>query len=259
MRKISIILCIWAIASVGVAQETSTTSLTGGFGASTDYLWRGITFSEHKPVIRGGMDYKNGGMNLGAWVSTSQGQGASETNAENGIETIFSVKYTFYSGDNTSTYIGSNYFYYPLNEEARYGRNYLGTTWYTNRMDPDAMKISFEVGAWDHNGINGYWPTATDGLEFRLTTSIMGVDMMALWEDKAPNKSDYQYYEASTKVGAPMSWGIPEDFSLGLLVGYSAFSNEKEAGTTSYSHYMVSANRNINEYEASIFFSDTNS
>ena len=82
LKKIFVLLSVWALSSVGVAQETSTTStttsnLTGVFGASTDYLWRGITFSEHKPIIRGGMNYSVDGLNLGAWVSTSQGYGSS--------------------------------------------------------------------------------------------------------------------------------------------------------------------------------------
>ena len=275
LKKIFVLLSVWALSSVGVAQETSTTSttttsnLTGVFGASTDYLWRGITFSEHKPIIRGGMNYSTDGLNLGAWVSTSQGYGSSlkgegndATSDENGLENFLAGRYTLNLTGAVSTYVGFDYFYYPFNKSSRYGRNYIGTAW-----TGEDMNVAFEVSSWDY-GVSS-WPSDFDSMDFRVMASMMGVNLMVISEeDHFSSGSAYQYYQVSTDLKPPMSWEFPEDLFLGVVLGYADYSKEDKVknadtevttgmGTTSYFHYMLSVNRNIGDYTASIFFSDT--
>ena len=274
MKKIFVLLSVWAFASVGVAQETSTTStnttsnLTGVFGASTDYLWRGITFSEHKPIIRGGMNYFTDGLNLGAWVSSSQGYGSSlngegsdATSDENGLENFLAARYTFNLTGAVSTYVGSDYFYYPFSKSARYGRNYIGAAW-----TGEDMNMAFEVSSWDY-GVSS-WPSDFDSMDYRVMASMMGVNLMAISEeDHFSTGSAYQYYQVSTDLKPPISWEFPEDLSLGVVLGYADYAKEDRVenvdgvkmgmGTTSYLYYMLSVNRNIGDYTASIFFSDT--
>ena len=50
-----IALCILTVTNLALAEEDAMVKINGAFGASTDYLWRGLTFSKHKPILKGGM------------------------------------------------------------------------------------------------------------------------------------------------------------------------------------------------------------
>lgn len=57
-------LALVAIPTIASAQ------LAFNAGAVTDYRYRGVSQSQLKPALQGGVDYANGGFYLGAWGST---------------------------------------------------------------------------------------------------------------------------------------------------------------------------------------------
>ena len=249
MKKICLILCTLAICQMGWAEKKK---LTGGFGAATDYLWRGITFSNHKPIVKGGIDFSYKGLSLGNWVSTSQGWGSSSEESENGLENALYGKYSLSFANNLSGHVGAIYFYYPHNEQARYGRVYVGLKWKDNS---GKHHVTLEVGAWDYEAKSG--PGESDSLEYRMKASLGPIHLMAIWEEDHFLGTGYQYYQAQTEIGAPKEWEFPEDFCLGVTLGYANYDDEANFGTTSYFHYLFSLNRVVDGFRTSLFFSDT--
>lgn len=52
------------------AAPASPHTVTGNFGLTTDYIFRGITQTQHTPAVQGGFDYNHSsGIYLGAWAS----------------------------------------------------------------------------------------------------------------------------------------------------------------------------------------------
>ena len=252
-----------------MADEDKAT-FSGAFGAATDYLWRGMTFSEHKPVVKGGMNYNSPmGLNLGAWVSTSQGYGSSyktstilpdpnneeappkNENEENGLETFLSAKYNLTLGESFSIHLGSEYFYYTTNSQHRYGRSYAGLNWKT-----DLFKATLEAGSWDY--ASKTWPSDSDSLDYRVMLSVMNVHLMAIMEeDHFANETGYQYYEARTTLTPPEILKLT-DCNFGITLGYADYENEQNAGWSSYFQYMLSLNKSVDsDFNVSLFFSDT--
>ena len=261
LKKICLILCMLTASHMGWAGK----KLTGGFGASTDYLWRGITFSNHKPIVKGGIDFAHRGLSLGAWVSTSQGYGSSKLTVrgenesplksdENGLENALYGKYSLSLANHWSAHLGAIYFYYPHNIAARYGRIYLGVKW---KDTSGKNHVSLEAGTWDYAAESG--PAESESIEYRLRATVGLFHFMAiLEEDHFAVGSGYQYYQIRTLLGPPKSWDLPEDFCLGVTLGYANYENEENVSWTSYFHYILSLNREVDGFKTSLFYSDTN-
>ena len=62
---------ITSVASAAVLfSSLASAELTGNFGATSDYLWRGVTQTNHQSAISGGGDYSHSsGVYAGTWVS----------------------------------------------------------------------------------------------------------------------------------------------------------------------------------------------
>ncbi len=45
-------------------------TFTGNVGLYSQYVFRGISQTNEKPAVQGGIDYSNGGFYLGAWASS---------------------------------------------------------------------------------------------------------------------------------------------------------------------------------------------
>ncbi len=57
-------------ADAAPAAPASPHTVTGNFGLTTDYIFRGITQTQHTPAVQGGFDYSHtSGIYLGTWAS----------------------------------------------------------------------------------------------------------------------------------------------------------------------------------------------
>ena len=66
MKKSSIAILV---ASLCVA-ATANAGVSGNIAASSDYVWRGITQTNHSSAVSGGIDYSHdSGLYLGGWTS----------------------------------------------------------------------------------------------------------------------------------------------------------------------------------------------
>jgi uncharacterized protein (TIGR02001 family) len=68
-----ILLAAVAVCASGgaVAQDSST--LAANVGATSNYVWRGVTQSNDGPAVQGGVDFTTGGAYVGVWASSLAG------------------------------------------------------------------------------------------------------------------------------------------------------------------------------------------
>ena len=244
--KICFSLLTTIFLSLGLSLQASA-NLTGGVRLSSDYIWRGISFSNHKPVLQGGMDYTADSFNFGIWTITSQGYGSSSPEAEDGIENDFYGKYSIPLGGDWSIHAGFIYFYYPHNRLTRYGRSYVGLKW---------RNFIFEAGGVDYEATD--FLSGSDSSDYRLMFSLGSFKFLLIDEEDFFLKgSHYNYYQVQTELYPPGSWGFPEDFCLGVSLGYTKNADEEKAKETSYYNLLLSLNRKIDDITASIFVNQT--
>jgi len=78
-------LILSAIAAPAAAE------VSANFGATSNYIWRGVTLSNEGPAIYGGLDYSSdAGIYAGLWQSSEGATGSSETDFYAGYSAEFS-------------------------------------------------------------------------------------------------------------------------------------------------------------------------
>lgn len=92
MKKLSCLLVLSGLVSASAFAEDSPHSIGFNVGATTDYLFRGISQSQHDFAVSGGVDYSHAsGLYAGAWLSTQKW-------VETGIKTDSDFELDLYGG-----------------------------------------------------------------------------------------------------------------------------------------------------------------
>ncbi|MDQ7016110.1 MAG: TorF family putative porin [Gammaproteobacteria bacterium] len=103
-------LVLSAIATPAAAE------VSANFGATSNYLWRGISLSNEGPAIYGGLDFSHeSGIYAGLWQSSEGGTGSAETDLYAGYSTEFS---------GVSVDVGAIAYAYPQNDAANFNELY---------------------------------------------------------------------------------------------------------------------------------------
>lgn len=98
MNKLTSALALAGLATLATSvvaadAPASPHTLTGNFGITTDYIFRGVTQSQHKGAVSGGIDYSHAsGIYLGTWLSNQSWVGAG------GYKTSSSLEWDTYGG-----------------------------------------------------------------------------------------------------------------------------------------------------------------
>lgn len=93
-------------ASAATAQDAGTWSFN--VGATSDYVFRGISQTDNNPAIQGGIDYSNGMFYAGTWASNVNFAGDEDTTYE--VDVYAGVKPKF---GNFNMDFGAAYYAYP--------------------------------------------------------------------------------------------------------------------------------------------------
>jgi uncharacterized protein (TIGR02001 family) len=73
MKKLSYLLILSGLVSVSAIAADSPHSVAFNVGVTTDYIFRGISQSQHDVAVSGGADYSHAsGLYAGAWLSTQK-------------------------------------------------------------------------------------------------------------------------------------------------------------------------------------------
>lgn len=114
MQKNLIALALAAVCTVpAFAEEAPTHSFSANVGVVSDYLFRGISQTQHHPALQAGVDYSHGsGLYVGAWGSNVSWVRATDISDKNAIELDLYGGYKGAVGDFTYD-VGAIRYYYP--------------------------------------------------------------------------------------------------------------------------------------------------
>lgn len=84
IKKKVLVAVVAACASAGAVAADSS-SLAGNVGATSNYVWRGVTQSNDAAAVQGGVDFSAGGAYVGVWASSLAG-GDYETDVYGGYK-----------------------------------------------------------------------------------------------------------------------------------------------------------------------------
>ncbi|WP_246814525.1 TorF family putative porin [Ferrimonas balearica] len=112
-----------AIALMASSATVSAVEFSGNVGATSDYLWRGLSQTDGKPAVSGGLDmYTDAGFYAGTWAS----------NIDFGDDATYEIDfYAGYYGEIGDFFydVGYNYYAYPNGEDLDFGEVYGSVGW----------------------------------------------------------------------------------------------------------------------------------
>lgn len=225
-------LLVAALASAFVtpvfAADAPPYTLTGNVGFVSDYVYRGITQTSHKPAVQGGIDYAHSsGLYAGVWGSNVSWIGDSGAVASGSVTMEL------------DSYLG-----------------YKGTA---------ATDLSYDVGAVRYNYLGGYVPAAPyvnadtaemyGALTYKWITLKYSYSLLDQFLT-IPKAKGTSYVEANASYTLEGS-GI----GLGAHYGKQTFKGvfaDAVNPTLSYSDYKLSASKDFGGYVVGLAYTGTN-
>ncbi|EMR13510.1 hypothetical protein MPL1_04692 [Methylophaga lonarensis MPL] len=194
------------------AESTSPHSLTANVGLFSQYVFRGITFSNEDPAIQGGFDYAHdSGWYAGVWATNLE----QDENVGNSIEVDFYGGYYHQFTDDFAMDVGLLQFYYP--DRKKFNGQRFDTT------------EAYAAATWK-------WFTAKYS---RTLTNYGGLNTKSADLDGGYGNGSSrgtQYYELN------FDYGLPHDFNLHLHVGRLRVKNYSDFN---YTDYMVGLSKDF--------------
>ena len=119
LTKVSLVAA--ALSSTLLMSQVAVAEVSANFGATTNYIWRGVSQSSDAASVSGGLDYSNdSGFYAGTWV----GSLGDSDSGFNGTETDF---YLGFSGESDGFGYDVGYIYYAYTEldDSNFGEIYF--------------------------------------------------------------------------------------------------------------------------------------
>jgi len=209
-----------AFAADAPAEAAPEYTLTGNMGLTTDYVFRGVSQTQNKPAVSGGVDFGISGFYLGMW-----GSNVAWVN-DSGLKDNSSLELDFYGGykgtfaEDFGYDLGVLTYYYP-------GDDVAGAT------SPDSTEI--------YAGIS--WKTLS--LKYNYAVS----DYLFAWTTTDGGKTNGSYYiDLSGTYDLGDGWGI-----LGH-VGYQDIKNNSDA---SYTDWKLGVSKDVGFGVFTLAYTDT--
>lgn len=214
--------CLAAPAFAEEAAPAGPHTFTGNVGFVTDYVFRGISQSQHKPALQGGFDYSHAsGLYAGTWASNVNWV------RETGFKTDNSLEWDFYGGYKGS-FAGD--FSYDLGVLRYY---------YPGDVVPGVPDVnSTEVYA----GLG--WKFITLKYSYAVSSHLFG------WEGPSGEKtrgSGYLDLSATYDLGG--GWGV---------TGHVGRQNIKDRSSASYTDWKLGVTKDVGFGTVALAYTDTN-
>lgn len=240
-------------ADAAPAEAKSPHTLTGNAGIFSQYIFRGLTQTNGKPALQGGLDYSHeSGLYAGTWLSniswlrenlSSARTTAGTYNSEGHLEADFYGGYKMGLAEDVTLDLGGLYYYYPgdISRTAPAGTPkantfelYVAPSWkWLSAKYSYSMKSS-TFGVRDSKGTTYLDISANYPIEDTPVT------LMAHWgwqkykgtdsNNTGGLSNDAAYSYKDIKLGA--SYALPNDFTVGAY--YSKLMNYSKVGYGSF-------------------------
>ena len=228
MKKSSLIAVAMAATTMATAttvyaEDTSSYSLTSNVGIFSQYVFRGITYSDRRPALQGGFDFAhNSGWYAGVWGSSLE----EGDNAGNSLEVDLYGGYTHQFTDDLGIDVGLLQFYYP--DHKKYNGENFDTTeahiamtwkWFTAKYN---RTLTDWGGVNNHSaGIDGYANGDTKGTEYYQLDFNYGLPMdinltMHVGRLDVPHYSAFNYTDYLIGVSKSFAIGHTDGWTVGV-------------------------------------------
>lgn len=189
-----------ALAGHTAALAEGPWSFSANIGAVSNYVWRGVTQSDDKAAIQGGLDVAHeSGFYAGTWAS----------NIDWGPDYSANYELDFYAGydfslpdENASLGLNTIYYAYPGNEVA---------------------------GSHDDNV--DFWEIGISGGYDFGAAALSGGIQYTVWGGDA--NQDALFSDGDLYYSAALDFPLPQDFGFGVFLGYYDFQHDREMYTDS--------------------------
>jgi uncharacterized protein (TIGR02001 family) len=222
MKKFVYLLAVSGLLTgTGVAMADDS-PLSGNFGLATDYLFRGISQTQHKPEVSGGFDYTHpSGLYIGTWFSNQDW-------VEQGYKNNSSLEWDIYGGYRGSLPADLGYdvglieYYYPGNK-------------ISGVKSPDTTEVYASLS----------WKFLTLKDSYTVSENFIG------WYDYANNKKSRgsNYIELNADYDLGNGWGV---------LGHIGHQKVKNVSDANYTDWKVGVSKDIGYGTVTLAYSDTN-
>lgn len=202
----------------GLTIASAQAAFTGNLGATSNYLWRGVTQTSDAAAVQGGLDYAHdSGLYVGTWASNVDfGDGTSyEADGYIGFSGAlgdfgYNLSYTYYA--------------YPDGDDLDFSEA--------------LVSVSYKV------------------VKFGAAAAVTNQGGMAL-DEESGEMAPYgaQAYEGSYYLFADLAFPLKEGLTLGFHVGSYAFDEDK--GGSDYVDYNASLTKTTSVGDVSFLVTDT--
>jgi uncharacterized protein (TIGR02001 family) len=125
-------------------------NLSNNINLTSDYVWRGLTQTNHDPAVQGGIDYDHSsGLSTGTWTSNI---------SNSGVEVDLYLKYTLSLSESFSVFANSTHYHFTKN-----GKN--STTEYT-------LGVKYRRFSLSSNYTDDYFGTDTASWHHRISSKV---------------------------------------------------------------------------------------
>lgn len=197
-------------------------SFSANVGVTTDYMFRGVSQSQHDPAIQGGVDYSHAsGLYAGAWASTVQWVDDGNYKDDNFMELDLYGGYKGAFSADLGYDLGIITYYYP-------GDKVTGAT------SPDTTEV--------YAGLS--WKTVS------LKYSHVVSDHFVGWTTTSGGKTKGSYYvDLSGTYDLGNGWG---------LLGHVGYQDVKDNSDASYTDWKVGVSKDVGFGTVTLAYTDTN-
>lgn len=230
MKKSLIALAlVGAFAAPAIAEEAAGPhSFSANVTLATDYVFRGISQTDHKPAIQGGFDYSHAsGLYAGTWASNVSW-------VDSGYKDNNSMEWDFYAGyrgsltDDIGYDVGGLYYYYP-------GKRISGVE------TPDSLELYAAVS----------WKFLTLKYSHAVSSNLFGWQS---WDTVTQTYTD-KNSKGSGYWDLTASYPIAEGWTVIGHVGHQKIKNNKYA---SYTDWKLGVTKDVGFGVVGLSYTDTN-
>jgi len=214
-------IAVAALLSAGLlmAGNAAASEVSGDITVVSDYLFRGITQTDEKPALQGGVTWTHdSGFYVGAWGSSISWLSDSDPDVSSQVELDGFLGYAGSFGESDFGYdVGVNYYWYPGSYPSGFDKAdttevYVGLSW-------KFLSAKYWYAVTDLFGI----PDSDGSTNLDLSASLEFADG---WSSTAAVGKQWVKGVAGTGTYAFWSVGVDKSFDSGFGIGLSYNDND---------------------------------
>ena len=232
MKKLSYLLALSGLVSVSAIAADSPHTVGFNVGVTTDYIFRGVTQTQHKPAVSGGVDYSHSsGLYAGAWLSNqSWVKTGGSAGAGDQYKSSSNLELDLYGG-----YKGS------LPAEVGYD---VGMIHYHYNGERSGATAGYATPDTTEAYLGLTWKIATLKYSYVVSDYFIGWGGVPTPQTKGSN-----YLELNATQDIGNGWGV---------LGHIGYQKVKNVVGASYTDWKVGATKDVGFGIVTLAYSDTN-